>query len=34
MPITDAVCAVLAERITPQAALELLLARDPRREGE
>lgn len=34
MPITDAVCAVLAERLTPQAALELLLARDPRREGE
>jgi glycerol-3-phosphate dehydrogenase (NAD(P)+) len=34
MPITDAVCAVLAEKITPHAALELLLARDPRREGE
>ena len=34
MPITDAVCAVLAQKLTPQAALELLLARDPRREGE
>ena len=34
MPITDAVCAVLADRRTPQAALEQLLARDPRREGE
>jgi glycerol-3-phosphate dehydrogenase (NAD(P)+) len=34
MPITDAVCAVLADRLTPQAALEQLLARDPRREHE
>jgi glycerol-3-phosphate dehydrogenase (NAD(P)+) len=34
MPITRAVCAVLADRLTPQAALEQLLARDPRREGE
>jgi glycerol-3-phosphate dehydrogenase (NAD(P)+) len=33
MPITDAVCAVLAGRLTPQAALGMLLARDPRREG-
>lgn len=33
MPITDAVCAVLADHLAPQAALELLLARDPRREG-
>jgi glycerol-3-phosphate dehydrogenase (NAD(P)+) len=33
MPITDAVCAVLAERLTPQAALGQLLARDPRRES-
>jgi glycerol-3-phosphate dehydrogenase (NAD(P)+) len=33
MPITDAVCAVLAERLTPQAALGQLLARDPRREN-
>ncbi|HTT13839.1 MAG TPA: NAD(P)H-dependent glycerol-3-phosphate dehydrogenase [Burkholderiaceae bacterium] len=33
MPITHAVCAVLAGRLSPQAALELLLARDPRREG-
>lgn len=34
MPITHAVCAVLAGLLTPQAALERLLARDPRREGE
>src|SRR5262245_22812967 len=34
MPITRAVCAVLADRLTPQAALEQLLARDPRREDE
>jgi glycerol-3-phosphate dehydrogenase (NAD(P)+) len=33
MPITAAVCAVLAGALTPQAALEKLLARDPRREG-
>jgi len=34
MPITQAVCAVLNNLLTPQAALERLLARDPRREGE
>ena len=34
MPITQAVCTVLADLLTPQAALERLLARDPRREGE
>jgi len=34
MPITQAVRAVLAGDLTPQAALEQLLARDPRREGE
>ena len=34
MPITEVVCAVLADRLTPQAALEQLLARDPRREDE
>lgn len=34
MPITDAVCAVLADRLTPHEALEQLLARDPRREDE
>ena len=33
MPITEAVCAVLAGRLAPQAALEQLLARDPRREA-
>jgi glycerol-3-phosphate dehydrogenase (NAD(P)+) len=33
MPITQAVCAVLAGRLAPQAALERLLARDPRRES-
>jgi glycerol-3-phosphate dehydrogenase (NAD(P)+) len=34
MPITQAVCAVLAGELTPQAALEQLLARDPRRETQ
>jgi len=33
MPITEAVCAVLADRLAPQSALEQLLARDPRREA-
>jgi len=33
MPITQAVCAVLAGRLAPNAALEQLLARDPRRES-
>jgi glycerol-3-phosphate dehydrogenase (NAD(P)+) len=32
MPVTDAVNAVLAERITPAAAVEKLLARDPKEE--
>jgi len=32
MPVTDAVNAVLAGRITPQAAVERLLARDPKME--
>jgi glycerol-3-phosphate dehydrogenase (NAD(P)+) len=32
MPITDAVCAVLEGRSSPRAALEQLLARDPKRE--
>lgn len=34
MPITRAVCAVLDERLTPRAALENLLAREPKREGQ
>jgi len=34
MPITEAVCAVLAGQATPAAALDRLLARDPRAEGE
>jgi len=34
MPLTDAVCAVLEGRLTPPQALEQLLARDPRREGD
>ncbi|MCS6944328.1 MAG: NAD(P)H-dependent glycerol-3-phosphate dehydrogenase [Sutterellaceae bacterium] len=34
MPITAAVCAVLEQRLTPQAALAQLLAREPRREHE
>jgi glycerol-3-phosphate dehydrogenase (NAD(P)+) len=34
MPITRAVCGVLEGRCTPQAALEGLLAREPRREDE
>src|SRR5262249_16350000 len=34
LPITRAVVAVLAGLLTPQAALETLLARDPRREDE
>jgi glycerol-3-phosphate dehydrogenase (NAD(P)+) len=32
MPLTQAVCAVLDGRLAPEAALERLLARDPRRE--
>ena len=34
MPITEAVCAVLAGGATPRQALERLLARDPKRESE
>lgn len=34
MPITEAVCAVLAGEATPAAALDRLLARDPRSESE
>jgi glycerol-3-phosphate dehydrogenase (NAD(P)+) len=34
MPITRAVCAVLEGRLTPRAALDQLLAREPRREDE
>jgi len=34
MPLTDAVCEVLEGRLTPPQALEQLLARDPRREGD
>ena len=34
MPLTEAVCAVLEGRLTPPLALQRLLARDPRREGE
>jgi glycerol-3-phosphate dehydrogenase (NAD(P)+) len=34
MPITRAVCAVLDGRLTPRAALERLLAREPRREDD
>lgn len=33
MPITDAVCAVLFERVPPALAVSRLLARDPRAEG-
>jgi glycerol-3-phosphate dehydrogenase (NAD(P)+) len=33
MPVTDAVSAVLERRLAPRQAAELLLARDPRREG-
>jgi len=33
MPITDAVCAVLFEGLSPARAVQLLLARDPRAEG-
>jgi glycerol-3-phosphate dehydrogenase (NAD(P)+) len=33
MPITEAVCAVLAGRLSPRAALEQLLSRDPRAES-
>jgi len=33
MPVTDAVQAVLEERLVPAAAAELLLARDPKREA-
>jgi glycerol-3-phosphate dehydrogenase (NAD(P)+) len=33
MPITEAVCAVLDERVSPRRALEQLLARDPKRES-
>jgi glycerol-3-phosphate dehydrogenase (NAD(P)+) len=34
MPITEAVCAVLDGRLSPRAALEQLLAREPRQEDE
>lgn len=34
MPLTQSVCAVLEGRLAPRAALERLLARDPRREGD
>jgi glycerol-3-phosphate dehydrogenase (NAD(P)+) len=33
MPITESVCAVLAGDTTPRRALDLLLARDPKRES-
>jgi len=33
MPITEAVCAVLAGASTPREALESLLARDPKPES-
>lgn len=33
MPLTQAVCEVLDGRLTPQAALQQLLARDPKREA-
>ena len=33
MPITDAVCAVLFEGLSPARAVQQLLARDPRAEG-
>ncbi len=33
MPITEAVCAVLDERVSPRQALEKLLSRDPKREA-
>jgi glycerol-3-phosphate dehydrogenase (NAD(P)+) len=33
MPLTEAVCAVLGSTATPRQALERLLARDPKREG-
>jgi glycerol-3-phosphate dehydrogenase (NAD(P)+) len=33
MPITDTVCAVLEQRLSPRQALEQLLARDPKREA-
>jgi glycerol-3-phosphate dehydrogenase (NAD(P)+) len=33
MPLTQAVCAVLDGRLAPRAALDRLLARDPKREG-
>jgi glycerol-3-phosphate dehydrogenase (NAD(P)+) len=33
MPLTFAVCAVLQGRLSPQASLEMLLARDPKRES-
>jgi glycerol-3-phosphate dehydrogenase (NAD(P)+) len=33
MPLTFAVCAVLEDRMAPRAALDLLLARDPKKEG-
>jgi glycerol-3-phosphate dehydrogenase (NAD(P)+) len=32
MPIADAVCRVLHEGLAPAAAVELLLAREPRQE--
>jgi glycerol-3-phosphate dehydrogenase (NAD(P)+) len=33
MPITEAVCAVLAGQVAPQQALDRLLAREPKREA-
>lgn len=33
MPLTEAVCAVLEEKASPQQALDRLLARDPKREA-
>ena len=33
MPITEGVCAVLEERVSPRQALDRLLARDPKREA-
>jgi glycerol-3-phosphate dehydrogenase len=32
MPISDAVCRVLHEGLAPAAAVEMLLAREPRQE--
>jgi glycerol-3-phosphate dehydrogenase (NAD(P)+) len=33
MPITETVCAVLEQKVSPQQALDGLLARQPKREG-